>query len=312
MHTYNKERYSRGGGVAISHIDEEKNIEIAFEKPITELVIDEKNGVWNLEKENKDASRHKDLYVMGDFCFISIGMVLNADEKTAKGKFKKEDLISNIQDEIHPRKYVEGKDYSKYSINRVRYLEYGTKRCPAMIRRPTFPEFYELTKIFVNTMGNMVATIGNAEDRFLHNNKIMGLVLWKDLKGVENKSISASIKRYSHYSREEMEGLSEKVNLYYLLAILNSKYASHLLEIQRAGDFNIYPEHIRNLPIPIAPPADMQALTEYAKQELTLHEKLKEAKLPQDKTVIENGIKVLDNKIDTLVYKIYGVKEDET
>ena len=84
MHTYNKERYSQGRGVVISHIDEEKNIEIAFEKPITELVIDEKTEVWNLEKENKDASRHKDLHVFGDFCYISKGMVLNADEKRAK------------------------------------------------------------------------------------------------------------------------------------------------------------------------------------------------------------------------------------
>ena len=71
-------------------------------------------GVWSLNQENKDASRHKDLYVLGDFCFISIGMVLNADEKTAKGKFKKEDLISNIQDETHARKYIEAKDFSRY------------------------------------------------------------------------------------------------------------------------------------------------------------------------------------------------------
>ena len=108
-----------------------------------------------------------------------------------------------------------------------------------------------------------------------------------------------------------MEGLSEKVNLYYLLAILNSKYASHLLSIQRAGDYHIYPEHIRNLPIPIAPPADMQALSDYAKQELDLHQKLKETSLPQDKSVIENAIKALDLQIDTLVYKIYGLSEDE-
>ena len=248
---------------------------------------------------------------MGDFCYISKGMVLNADEKTAKGKFKKEDLISNVQDEAHPRKYIEAKDCSRYSINRIRYFEYGTKRCPAMIRRPTFNEWYYIPKIFVNRLGELVVAL-DVDNKFIHNDSIIGLALWKDLKGVENKSISASVKRYSHYSREEMEGLSEKVNLYYLLAILNSKYASHLLSIQRAGDYHIYPEHIRNLPIPIASPSDMQALSEYAKQELTLHQKLKEAKLPQDKQVIENGIKVLDSKIDTLVYKIYGVKEDET
>ena len=290
MHTYNKERYSQGG-VVISHIDEEKNIEIAFEKPITELVIDEKTEVWNLEKENKDASRHKDLHVFGDFCYISKGMVLNADEKTAKGKFKKDDLISEIYDEIHCRKYIEAKDFSRYSINRVRYLEYGTKRSPKLLSRATFEQWFCIPKVYINRIGNLQATL-NIENQIIHNDSI-------------------SVKRYSHHSREEMEELSKKVNLYYLLAILNSKYASHLLSIQRGG-LSIYPEHIRNLPIPIASPSDMQALSEYAKQELTLHQKLKEAKLPQDKTVIENGIKVLDSKIDMLVYKIYGVKGDET
>jgi hypothetical protein len=45
----------------------------------------------------------------------------------------------------------------------------------------------------------------------------------------------------------------------------------------------------------------MKALSDYAKQELTLHQKLKEVSLPQDKQVIENAIKALDNQIDTLV-----------
>ena len=51
--------------------------------------------------------------VLGDFCYISVGMVLNADEKTAKGEFVKEDLISLIKDEIHCREYIEAKDIDR-------------------------------------------------------------------------------------------------------------------------------------------------------------------------------------------------------
>ena len=156
----------------------------------------------------------------------------------------------------------------------------------------------------------MIVTL-DIDNKFIHNDSIIGLGLWKDLKGVENKSISASVKRYSHHTREEMEALSEKVNLYYLLAILNSKYASHLLSIQRAGDYHIYPEHIRNLPIPIAPPDDMQALSDYAKQELALHARLKEARTPQDVQTIETAIKALDVQIDTIVYKIYRLSDED-
>jgi len=296
--------------VAISHIDDEQNIHLSFEKPIDELVIDAKTAVWNLEKEALDNSRHKDLHVLGDFCYISDGLHGNAHEKIAKGKFKKDDLISAVQDEIHPRKYIEAKDFSRYSINRIRYFEYGTKRSPAKLRRPTFLEWYEVPKIFINSIGNMIATL-NIDDKFIHNHSITGIALWKDLKGVENKSISSSIKKFSHHTRAEMEDLSEKVNLYYLLAILNSKYASYLLSIQKGGSLSSYAGHIRNLPIPIASPADMQALSDYAKQELALHAKLKEARTPQDESTIENAIKALDAQIDTIVYKIYRLSDEE-
>ncbi len=298
------------GTVAISHIDEEMNIKVSFEKPITELVIDEKSGIWNLEKESKDAKRHNNLCILGDFCFVSQGLIPNSDEIRAKGEFKKDDLISRVQDETHPRKYIEAKDYSRYSINRIRFIEYGTKRSPAKWHRLRFIEWYEIPKIFVNRLGKLNATL-DINNKFMHNDSIIGLALWKDLISVENKSISGSIKKYSRLPREEMEELSEKVNLYYILAILNSKYASHLLSIQRGGALSIYPEHIRNLPIPIAPPSDIQALSDYAKQELALHARLKEARTPQDESTIENAIKALDAQIDRLVYKIYGLTEEE-
>ena len=213
-------------------------------------------------------------------------------------------------DDIHPRKYIEPKDFSRYSIDRIRYFEYGTKRSPAKIREPRFPEFFMRPKLFTNWLGDLYVML-DVENNFIHDTSTIGLILWKDLKDVENRSISGSIKRYSHHSRTEMEKLSEKVNLYYLLAILNSKYASHLLSIQRGGDYHIYPEHIRNLPIPIAPPADIQALSDYAKQELALHQKLAKCNTPQDKAIIENAIKALDNQIDGLVYKIYGLSKEE-
>ena len=42
------------------------------------------------------------------------------------------------------------------------------------------------------------------------------------------------------------------VDLRYLLGVMNSAYAAELLRDQRAGDYHIYPEHIRNIPIPNA------------------------------------------------------------
>ena len=83
------------------------------------------------------------------------------------------------------------------------------------------------------------------DTHFLHSDSMFCAVLWKDLKGVYNKSLSSSIKKFCKHNRAAMESLSEKVDLYYLLGILNSSMADQLL-----AD-HIYPEHIRNLPIPI-------------------------------------------------------------
>lgn len=69
-----------------------------------------------------------------------------------------------------------------------------------------------------------------------------------------------------------MEALSGEVSLYYLLGILNSSMADQLLADQRGGDYHIYPEHIRNLPIPIPQREVQNAIGEIAKQILHLRE----------------------------------------
>lgn len=222
-----------------------------FIQPHDMLVIDKKNGVWNLTEQKRNVSLYNNFHVLGDYCYISYGLRPNSDEKTAKGEFKKADLISDVIDGIPRREYLEGKDIEKYEIKRVRYLEYGTDRSPQKLVRPTFPELYIHPKLMSNVFGELKVAL-DIEGKYVHNNLITACVLWKSLKGVENKSISSSIKKFSNMSRVDMEALSTTVDLRYLLAVLNSSYAAKLLQDQRAGDYHIYPEHIRRIPIPEA------------------------------------------------------------
>ena len=74
---------------------------------------------------------------------------------------------------------------------------------------------------------------------------------------IEPRILQNRIKKYSRLAREEMEALSTNVDSKYLLAVLNSSFASHLLDEQRGGDYHIYPEHLRQIPIPI-PDLDVQ------------------------------------------------------
>ena len=209
-----------------------------------------KNYVWNLTEDERTGNRFANLNVLGDFCYISVGMVLNADEATAKGEFRKDDLISESYDDIHSRKYIEAKDIDKYQVKRVRYLEWNTERCPDKLRRPTFRELYDCPKLLINRLGVLKVYL-DMDTHFLHSDSMFCAVLWKDLKGVNNKSISSSIKKFCKHNRSDMEAMSGEVDLYYLLGILNSSLADQLLADQRGGDYHIYPEHIRNLPVPV-------------------------------------------------------------
>lgn len=227
------------------------NIKYVFTQLYDNLIQDKKTFVWNLTEEKRDTNKHNSMKRLGDYCYISKGMVLNADEKKAKGEFKKSDLISTNQDEIHCKKYIEGKDIDKYIIRRTRYLEWGTDRSPIRLSRPTFEELYTNKKLLFNCLGELKVSIDTIGEYYCEQ-AIRVAVLWKDLKNVNNKSISGVVKKYSKLSREELEFISETIDLKYILGIVNSTYGAKLLTDIRGGDYHIVPEHIRNIPIPTA------------------------------------------------------------
>lgn len=255
----------------ITQIFEDKTIREVLRKTPSSLKQDEKNYVWNLSEEDRTGNRFAYMNVLGDFCYISKGMVVNAHENVEKGAFKKEDLISSIFDDVHCRKYLEAKDIDKFQVRRVRYLEWNTERCPDKLSRPTFRELYDCPKLIMNCLGTLNVTI-DMEQHYLHNHSIYCAILWKDLKGVNNKSISSSIKKFCKHNREDMESLSKEVDLYYLLGILNSSMADQLLADQRGGDYHIYPEHIRNLPIPVPEKNIQDSIGNIAKEILRCRE----------------------------------------
>lgn len=258
--------------ISISKI-EDGTLQPVYQKERDTLLQDEKNYVWNLENTVKKANRYQGMNVLGDFCYVSVGMVLNADEKIAKGEFVKDDLISETKDDIHCKEYIEGKDLERYLIKRVRYLEYGTDRCPAKIRRQTFPELYTNRKLVVNGLGDFKVVLDRL-GTFCSNHKGQLCLLWKDLHGVKNKSIDASVTKFSTLTREQMEELSKECDLCYLLTILNSRYGGVLLNDIRGGDMNIYPEHIRNIPIPAISLDAQQPFIALADKMLTLNTQL--------------------------------------
>ena len=102
------------------------------ENEILIRIVDKPNFKINFEvvcvectQKKRETNRHADMHVLGDYCYISKGLVLNFYEDSDNEEFKKVDLISNTKDKTHCRKFLEGKGCGKYTSYRVRYLEYG-------------------------------------------------------------------------------------------------------------------------------------------------------------------------------------------
>lgn len=77
------------GELRITQIFDNKTIREVLSKSPEELKQDERNYVWNLTEEERIGNRFTNMNVLGDFCYISVGMVVNSNEKNAQGAFKK-------------------------------------------------------------------------------------------------------------------------------------------------------------------------------------------------------------------------------
>lgn len=189
----------------------------------------------------------------GEICYVSYGLRPSSDERYYQGEFKKDDLISDVLDRTHPLPYIEGKWITRYKVDEVRYLEWGTDRSPKKLVRPTFPELYQHPKIM---MGGMTGAIYD-DSKLICNHSITVSVPWKDLKDVNNKSIISSIRKDFQPTenlasfRDKLEKTSELFDLKYLLAILNSSYARYFLKTVQRSQIGVYPDDIKKVPIPI-------------------------------------------------------------
>jgi adenine-specific DNA-methyltransferase len=166
-----------------------------------------------------------------------------------------------------------------------------------LIRRPTFPELYERPKIMVSKIGKIKATID--ESNIYCDQTIRVLVLWIDLKGVKNKSIDNSVKRFQTNSRAVLEQNSIQVNLKYLLALINSKLVSYLLnQIRGVGNIDINPDYLKNIPIP-------KISSKQQKNLIINVDKILSIKAQNKDTI------ALEKEIDIMVYKLYELTFEE-
>ncbi len=245
---------------------------------------------------------------LADICYISVGMVVHADEKQAKGAFELQDLVSEVQDSLHPRPFVEGKHLSRWIATTNKWLEWGTNRAPTLFRRPTFPELYHSEKIFIHRTGGEGIRACFDNKGTVCNHTVLVCVPWHGLQSVRNKSLRKSAvyqderktKDDLKPSRHYLEESSRKFNIRFILAVMNSSVARQYLRGDRRSNTDLYPDDWKKLPIPNVSLEHQAPIVTIVDQILTT------------KHVNPNAdISIFEAEVDRLVSALYGLTEEE-
>ena len=234
-----------------------------------------------------------DMVPLGNVCYITKGIVGNSDEKHYKGEFLVGDLLSDIEDEVHPKLYYEGKDIGSWNLQRKRYIEYGTDRSPSKWSRKGFTEMFEgsFKLVTMRSPGANPRTFLDTQNGYF-NESAIGFKRWIDLKGIENNSVSKA------YNDKEERAMFEKLSANYtykvLLAIFNSLLIRYELNTERRSNIHIYPDDWKRLVLPRAKVEQLILLDQLADSMLSLHTQLQEKRSRFLRRLCENleGVKI--------------------
>ena len=243
-----------------------------------------------------------------DICYVTYGLRPNSDEKQAKGEFSTADLISTVETRMHCKPYVEGKHLSNWLPRENLWIEWGTKRAPGQFCRPTFAELYPVDeKLLAQRSPGPDPVVCYDNLGLVFTPASVGFVPWHMLTGVRNNSLKKSARyrderppRPNLPRREELEATSRRFAVKYLLGVMNSTVARDFLRANRRSNIHLYPDDWKKLPIPDV------SLGEQAKV-VALVDRILAAR-KQDRSA---DVAAFEQKIDRLVYELYGLTEDE-
>lgn len=105
--------------------------------------------------------------------------------------------------------------------------------------------------------------------------------------------------------------------LEYLLALLNSTLSQWRFKLTSTNN-NVATNELDSMPIRTIDFSDLEdaarhdRMVELVERILALHERMAEAKIERERTVIQRQINATDRQIDRLVYELYGLTDEET
>jgi len=242
-------------------------------------------NIFSSPADNKISSQLKKVSTsLGELCKeLIFGVVITKNFDNLVFEKKKRDL----------KPFVEGRDIARYTTpTNTRFLLYDRK----LLHRPRTPEVFEVpAKIMIQ--------------------RITG----------GDRPLNATIDERQLYNKESINNiiLKDKIpySLRYVLGLLNSRLLNwhYKTTFTNASKLtvNLSKEYLSRLPIRIidfTKPEEKKMhddLVSLVDKMLELHKQLQKASFDSDKEPIERQIAATDKRIDALVYKLYGLTEEE-
>jgi type I restriction-modification system DNA methylase subunit len=107
------------------------------------------------------------------------------------------------------------------------------------------------------------------------------------------------------------KGISNK----FILTLLNSKliswYSYRFIFAKAIRTMQFDNPTTSRIPMPLLNSKEQEKFIQKCNSMLELHKRLSQVKTPQEKSVLERQIEATDNEINQLVYKLYGLSDDE-
>jgi type I restriction enzyme M protein len=206
---------------------------------------------------------------LGEICYVGYGLAPVSHEDLdpiVDGKRRKlfvtDDLLSDVHDQIHLKRFVQGKDIDRFRVVRLRWLEWNTARVPSQLRRKKFKELFENEKLIVarRPQQGSLKAIYDERGEFYCDATAICAVLAHELADVHNRTLD---RRKVRASLLQAAQNSPHYNLAYLTALINCRWLSgYLFKIIGTGKVDFYPDNLKQYPIP---PADAETQAEIAR-----------------------------------------------
>ena len=247
---------------------------------------------------------------LAEICYISTGLRpwLASRLKSEYPSFITTDIVQATRDRNHPKKWVESKDLSRWSVRRIRYLEWGTVRAPEQFESKTFPELYEAPeKLLTKDISSAGIEVAYDSDQCIPSHTAYCCVPWHFLSGVRNKSIKKQARyrdekprRPDFPQREELEQISRRFAVKFLIGVMNSTTSHNFLKANRRSNIHLYPDDWKKLPIPDVSPELQQPIIGLVDQILAAKRADSDARVSE-----------LESEMDQVVYSLYDLTPEE-